>query len=286
MPQIEQVEPNSLVVRFDGVDADFEQWIMLSSDRHHDSPMCDRDFERRQLRKAKQRGALIVDAGDLFDAMQGHYDPRRNLDDVREEDKCEDYLDSIVRHAARDYGPFAEQFLVIGRGNHELSIRAKNSTDLTTRLVYALNQEHGGNVSAGGYGGWVRFVFKVNSTKSCSCNLKYFHGRSTQAPVTKGVIQTNRQAVYLPDADVVLNGHNHEQYIVPISRERLTIHGHIQRDQVRFVRTPGYKDAWSHQKGNVGYEATKGGPRAIGCAWLRFYYEDSLVKWDVQLDIQ
>lgn len=281
----ESTEANALVVRFDGVCAGWEQWMMLSSDRHHDSPYCDRDKERRHLKRTTELDALIIDAGDIFDAMQGKYDPRRSLDDVRNEDKGQNYLDLLTEHAARDYGPYACRWLVMGRGNHETSVRANCGVDLTSNLAYRLNMEHGGGVHAGGYGGWVRFVFRINGTKSQSCNLKYFHGKSTSAPVTKGVIQTNRQAVYLPDADIVLNGHNHETYIVPIPRERLTIHGRIKRDKILFVRTPGYKDAWAVQKGNLGYEAQQGGPRLTGCAWLHFWYEGGLVNWDVRLDV-
>jgi hypothetical protein len=282
---VETTESNVVVVRFDDVCAGWEQWVMLSSDRHHDSPYCDRDKERRHLEKAKKRGALIVDCGDLFDAMQGKYDPRRSLDDVRPEDKVENYLDSIITHAAEDYADYARNWLVMGRGNHETSIRSHNGVDLTDNLAYRLNYEHAGRVNVGGFGGWVRFVFRINGTKSQSVNLKYFHGKSTRAPVTKGVIQTNRQAVYLPDADIVLNGHNHESYIVPIPRERLTIHGHVKRDQIQFVRTPGYKDHWKMRKGEVGFEAEQGSPKLTGCAWLRFFYKDGLVGREVKLEV-
>lgn len=282
----EATEPNVVMVRFEGVESGWQQWIMLSSDRHHDSPYCHRERERQQLEKAKERGALIIDAGDVFDAMQGKYDPRRSLDDIREEDRGDDYLDRIIRHAARDYGPYAENWLVMGRGNHETSVRSHNSTDLTERLVYRLNHEYGGSVHVGGYGGWVRFVFHINGTKRASCNLRYFHGSSTRAPVTRGVIQTNRQAVNLPDADIVLNGHNHEAYIVPLPRERLTIHGKLRRDRTDFVRTPGYKDVFRVRKGTVGFEAQLGGQKLTGCAWLLFEYNhDNLIKRTITLDI-
>ncbi len=286
---IEQTEENVLVVRFEDISAGWEQWIQLSSDRHHDSPYCDRERERAHLDLALEREALVIDAGDVFDAMQGKYDPRASLDDVRQEDVGDDYLDRIVDHAAHDYAKYASNWLVVGRGNHETAIRKHNSTDLTKRLVYMLNHEHGGECYAGGYGGWVRFVFHVHGTKRVSCNLRYFHGTSTRAPVTRGVIQTNRQAVNLPDADVVLNGHNHEGYHVPVPRERLTVHGKIRRSRVDFVRTPGYKDAWRVRKGALGFEAMHGSQKLTGCAWLRFWYayngEGDFVQREVVLDV-
>lgn len=282
---IESPERNVLIVRFPEISAGWSQWLMLSTDRHHDNKCCDRELEDKHLKKARQRQALIIDAGDLFCAMQGKYDPRSNMDSIRAEDVGQDYLDRIVSHAARDYGPYAEHWLVIGRGNHETNIRKRHGTDLTSNLVHRLNTVHGARAHVGGYGGWVRFVFKMNGTKSQSINLKYFHGKSTSAPVTKGVIQTNRQAVYLPDASIVLNGHNHDTYHVPIPRERLTQYGNVKRDVVDFVRTPGYKDGW--RKGELGYDAEQGSPKSLGCAWVRLYYDaaESRIERDIFLDV-
>ena len=114
-PNVSKVMADGPVVSvyFDDVQAGWEQWVMLSSDRHHDNIHCDRRLERRHLEQAAARSALIVDAGDLFCAMQGKYDPRSSMDDIRSEDVGEDYLDRIVTHAAQDYGPFAENWLVI-----------------------------------------------------------------------------------------------------------------------------------------------------------------------------
>jgi len=91
-----------------------------------------------------------------------------------------------------------------------------------------------------------------------------------EAPVTRGVIATNRQAVYEPDADVVWNGHSHTAYIVPIARERLSAKGKVFNDVGWFIRTPGYKRDWEFQDGFV---AQKGlGPNPIGCARIELKF--------------
>jgi hypothetical protein len=277
--------PNVLIVRFDGISAGWEQWLLLSSDRHHDNKHCNRTLERQHLEKAKERGALIIDAGDLFCAMQGKYDPRSSMDDIRAEDVRQDYLDAIVIHAADDYGPYAENWLMIGRGNHETNIRKRHGTDLISNLVHRLNTQHEARAHAGGYGGWVRLVFKMNRTKSQSVNLKYFHGTGGDSPVTKGVIKTNRQAVYLPDADIVLNGHNHNAYHVPLPRERITQAGKVTRDVVDFVRTPGYKDEYNDGAGGFLVEGGNG-PKPLGCAWVRFWFDatHSRIEREISLD--
>ena len=244
---------------------------MLSSDRHHDNPHCKRKLERRHLDEAAERGAIILDFGDMFCAMQGKYDPRSSMDDIRSEDVGEDYLDRIVTHAARDYGPYAGNFLVIGQGNHEANIRKRHGTDLISNIVHRLNADHGGKCRVGGYGGWVRFMLTINKTKRQSFNLKYHHGAGGGGPVTRGVIQTNRQAVYLPDADIVVNGHTHDGWYLPRARERLTAQGKVSRDLVHFVRTPGYKEEYAD--GAKGFHVEKWrDPRPVGCFWLRLFY--------------
>jgi len=279
-PKIESNGANVLTVKFSGISSGWEQWILLSADRHHDNIYCDRGLEKRHLEEAKERDAYVLDFGDLFCAMQGKYDPRKSMDDIRPEDVGADYLDRIVRHAAEDYAPYAKQFLMIGKGNHESAILKHNSTCLISQLVYQLNHEFGGKIAIGGYGGWIRFMFTVNKTKRKSINLKYHHGAGGGGPVTKGVIQSNRQSVYLPDANIVVNGHTHDSWVLPIARERLSDKGAVKRDLLWFVRTPGYKDEYAD--GSGGYHVEKWGPpKPLGATWLRFYYDhEDLIKTD------
>lgn len=260
---------NVLIVRFTNVLSGWEQVFLLSSDRHHDNKHCDRRLERRHLDQALERDALVMDWGDLFCAMQGKYDPRADMSDIRPEDVGTNYFDNIVMHAARDYGPYASHWLLMAKGNHESSILRHHHHDLTSALVHRLNTEHGGSITLGGFGGWVRFVFMDGKSSRGAKNLKYFHGAGGGGPVTRGVIQTNRQAVYLPDADIVCNGHTHDSWHVPIARERLTNRGIVKRDLVHFIRTAGYKDEYAD--GSGGYHVERWGPpKPIGSVWMRF----------------
>lgn len=243
---------------------------MLSSDRHHDNTHSRRDLELAHLQQAKERNAIILDIGDLFCAMQGKFDPRRSQDDLRPEDKGDNYLDLIVKHAAEFYSPYANLFSLMTPGNHESAILKSNGTDLVNSLVHRLNSDHGGRVYKGGYGGWVRFEFIICKTQREAKSLKYFHGKGGGGPVTRGVIDTARQAVYLPDADIVVNGHTHDQYHLPIARERLTKNARVSRDVVHFIRTGTYKDEYGD--GSGGWATEKGlPPKPLGCVWLRFF---------------
>ena len=85
--------------------------------------------------------------------------------------------------------------------------------------------------------------------------------------MTKGVIQTNRIANYTPDANVVLTGHTHDDWIFSIPRQRISQNGRVYRDEQLHVRCPGYKDAWGD--GSGGWEVERGmGPKNIGSVWL------------------
>ena len=279
-PRIEQKSRNVHYIRFDDISAGWEYWVLLTSDNHHDSKKCRRKLEHHHMKMAKERGGLIMFFGDVFDAMQGKFDPRRSLSDVRPEDASADYFNKIVEHASEDYGEFADNIALITKGNHETSVLDKTNTDLISNLVYRLNQEHATNghrIHCGYYGGWVRFLFVFNKTKRASYRLKYHHGNGGSAPVTRGVIHTNRQAVFLPDADIVVNGHNHQGYILPIARERLSDRGVVRKDLCWFVRIPGYQDAYAD--GAEGYAVEKNkGPTPNGSIWLHFYLEGNRIR--------
>lgn len=269
---VERTEPNVIKVTFPEAHIkDWEQWILLSGDRHHDNKATDWNLEKRHLDKAKERGALIVDVGDLYCAMQGKYDPRSDMSQIRPEHVGVDYLDRLVNTATDFYEPYAANWLLLGHGNHETNVLNRHGVDLTSNLVHRLNSA-GANSYTGRYGGWVRFQFVVNKTSRMSLNLKYHHGSGGGGPVTRGVIQSNRQAVYLPDADIVVNGHTHDSWVVPIARERLTDAGKVRRDLVWYIRTPGYKNEYG--TGADGYVIERwGAPKPLGCVWLRIYFE-------------
>jgi hypothetical protein len=264
----------------------WEQWLFLTSDNHFDSIYCNRDVMRADFDEAKRRNARIFIFGDFFDAMQGRYDPRRSMPELRPEyARREDYYDFLVQDAAAWLAPYAGVIDVMADGNHELSVLKAANTNVMDRLVADLNRATGSKIFHGGYGGWVRFMFTrtlldgTHNPKS-SVRMKYFHGSGGEAPVTRGVIQTNRQAVYLPDANIIVNGHSHNSYYIPISRERLSGKGMPYFDIQHHIRTPGYKQAYGD--GTTGWDVTRGGvPKPIGGCWVRLYAEGDIIRVQV-----
>lgn len=270
--KIEEVSRNVHVVRFNLKKSTNSQWFLLSSDRHHDNAHTDQSLERKHLVQAKERGAGIIDVGDQHCAMQGKWDRRADRSALRPEYQQGEYLDYLVKYAAEFYAPYSENFVVIGKGNHETSIIKRHETDLTGRTCELMSHISGTKVHSGGYGGWVRLIAKCGNNSRRTLDMKYFHGSGGGGPVTRGVIQTNRQAVYLPDADYVVTGHTHDHWVVPIARERINRVGQVYQDEQVHVRIGTYKDEYAD--GHGGWHIERGGPpKPIGACWLRLWYE-------------
>jgi len=51
-----------------------------------------------------------VFGGDWFDAMQGKFDPRRNMDELRPEYRTEKYFDVVVESSAEFLKPYAKKY--------------------------------------------------------------------------------------------------------------------------------------------------------------------------------
>lgn len=271
---------NSVIkISMDHVRPGVDQWFLLKSDDHWDNPKCRRDLLKKHLDQAVERKAGIIGGGDLFCAMQGKYDKRSSKDDVRPEHQNGRYLDSLVDTAIDWYAPYAKNMICEGRGNHETAIIKNHETDLTDRLCSGLRSKTGQPVEDMGYGYWVRFQFRIRQ-QTKSFLMKVFHGSGGGGPVTKGVIQTNRRAVYLPDADIVMTGHVHEAWTVCLRRERVSQSNVLRHDSQWHICTPSYKE--EYVDGSRGWHVERGAPpKPLGAYWLRFYWEDPSFKYEL-----
>jgi hypothetical protein len=248
-----------------------EQWVLLQSDVHWDNPMCDRAMLEKHWKLAKERNAPILDNGDFFCAMQGKWDKRSNKDDLREEHRSADYLDALVRTAADALEPYKHLLTLRGMGNHETGVLKRHETNLTERLVERLKMRKSPYVALGGYSGFVVFQITINQTRRFPLKLYYNHGYGGGGPVTRGVIQTNRQAVYLADADFVWTGHTHDTWSMPIARVKLNQDcSKVEHTRQLHFRTAGYKE--EYRDGYGGWHIERGGPpKPVGAAWLRIW---------------
>lgn len=274
--RVERKARNIHLVSTDFASMDDSRWFLLSSDRHHDNPHSDHELELKHLREAQARGAGIIDCGDLFCAMGGKADPRRMKHGVTrtEHALANDYWDSLVRHGADFYAPFARNFVMVGRGNHETAILKNQETDLTERLCERMSALSGVPVHSGGYGGWVHFVVRYHG-QVYTLALKYFHGSGGGGLMSMDTLRVRRIASWTPDADVIVGGHTHDQWIMAVERERLrTANGdyRIEIGTQHHVRCGTYKDEYGDGFG--GWHIERGGPpKSLGAVWMRMYLQ-------------
>ena len=251
--------------------AKWEQWFLLRSDAHHDNPKCRQDLERRHLVEARERNAGVLDFGDLFDAMQGKGDRRATKAALRDELRKDAYFDALVSTAADFYEPYAHNFMMIGRGNHETSVTQKVEIDLTNSLVETLNIRTGSNIQSGGYTGWVRFMFIRAGAHRQSRTLWYTHGSGGGGPVTQDLTSSHRQRAYI-DSDMIVSGHSHDAWYSEVVKLGLSHGGSQVGRPVHLIKIPTFKDDYGD--GYSGWHVGTGKPpKPLGAWWLRFWWD-------------
>lgn len=260
----------------------FEQRFLVTADRHWDHAESDWELQLKHLKQAVKYNAGIFDLGDFFDVMQGRYDKRSNKSSIRAEHKVDNYFDSIVDTASDFFEPYAKQFVMIAMGNHETKMLEKHEINITDRLVKELNRRTNSTIYNGGYSGWLHIVFHDQQTgHKTHKKIFYHHGYGGGGPVTKGVIQTNRRAVYTPDADLIVTGHVHEEWNLTLVRNRLDNNSRVYQDEQIHAQIGTYKNDYGDGFG--GFHTEKGGPpKPMGGLWVRFFKEeDEPVKFDL-----
>jgi len=225
--------------------------FLLLSDVHFDSVKCDRDRLKRHLDEAVARDAAVFCFGDWFDLMQGMYDPRRSYSGLRPEYKSITYLDDVIEDSIEFLQPYADRWLFMGRGNHETNIEKRLSTSPIDRLCQGM----GGIVSPGSYSGWIKIQMTRYENASFIPMLMHFHhGYGGNAPRSKGVLNVDLDQKEWPDADVIVSGHTHQKWHVPMTVERIGQQMELREETVHHVKLGSYKmldrfAGWEVEKG-------------------------------------
>lgn len=262
-------DDNVLTVTFEDIRPGWEQHVLITSDRHWDSGKSDRAMQKRHLERALEHDALIIDLGDLFDAMQTRNDRRGSKSAILDELNSSNYLNELVEQATEWFKPYVKNWLMLGTGNHETAIVRHNEFNLTKQLAWNLNRE-GGDVFLGNYTNYIRFQFlRRGRTYIPAYNVWYHHGYGGSAPRSKGVLAVDLRAAEHPDADLLIAGHTHQTWMIPKVRNRLTTSGRIYQQKQMHVQVPSYKGGVAKD----GFEAEKGfSPTLQGAIWWRMYY--------------
>lgn len=226
--------------------------LLCLTDLHWDSAHCNRALLESHLMKALEHKTPVVMFGDIFDCMQGKWDPRASQDALREEHRGSNYLDRIVSTAIEWFKPYASVIALVSPGNHEQSIAKRHETSLISRFVEGLKQ-HGSPVVEGGYWGFISLSFSDSSRHTATQALHYHHGYGGGGEVTRGQIDNNRtRSMYA--GNIFVSGHIHRRNFDENILLSVDAHGYLKRDHQLFLRCASYKDeidGWHAEKGRA-----------------------------------
>jgi hypothetical protein len=264
----------------------WERWYWLQSDAHEDAPDYLKELHRKHLKDAVARDAMIIDAGDMADVVNGRDDKRRSKGGVKPELNKDNYLDAVVDDIAQRHRDHADLIIYLGRGNHDLKVLKMCETDILQRVADRLNAWRDPKIPpiyVAGYGGWIRFEFRTASGGAAqSFTAKIFHGSGGGGKVTKGVIQTNRRNAEC-DADIFITGHIHEKWELSTLKEGLTRSGRVRVRESTHVQLGSYKLDFTPDGAGTWHTQREGGPKPIGGSFLRFYSPDGdRVCWETR----
>jgi predicted phosphodiesterase len=239
--------------------------FLLLSDIHLDNPKCDRKLLISHLEKCKEMGGSVLMFGDVLCLMQGKKDRRGSKGSIRPEHMGDNYFDLVFRESAEFLRPYASMILMMGDGNHETAVinnQEVNPLDNVARLM----KEDGSKVEHMNYQGFVRFVFSKNGGSVRRCTLFFHHG-TWGGIITKGVMGGGRYAQIAPDADVIVNGHNHERSIVSHPCYRVADNGNVWIEQRWHVQCGTYKNEFGSGAGWAAEKIVM--PKSLGGIWMR-----------------
>lgn len=228
--------------------------MLLISDVHFDSVKCDRILLFKHLDKAQAEGYNVFIFGDLFDLMGGKYDPRSSYSDIRPEYKSITYLDDVIEDAYERLKKY-DCIRFISRGNHETNIEKRMHTSPLDRFAQMFPAEKRPRVA--GYSGWIKVVQEVKgSHRSIQSLIHYHHGYGGNARRSKGVLNVDIDQMQFADADLIVRGHTHQKWHLPITTDRITLRSmRLHQRTTHHLQLGSYKllgdrfAGWATEKG-------------------------------------
>lgn len=253
--------------------------FLFISDVHYDSIKCDRDLLHRHLDEAQELGAGVFIFGDLFDLMQGRFDPRGNYADLRPEYKSCTYVDEVIQDVGEKLSAYSDVIRFISKGNHETNIEKRMMVSPIDRVAQIINGA-GGHVEVGGYAGWLVVQAHRNLSGRRRFNVHYHHGYGGGAKRSKGILGADIDQKDFPDADLILRGHDHQKWHLPVTVDRLTQSYNIRQSTVHHLRLGSYKKLGDRYAGWA-VERNFATPR-LGGWWATLRESNDHYKWIVR----
>lgn len=244
-----------------------ETTFLLCSDVHLDNPKCDRQLFTKHLDQCRERNGYVLIFGDLLCLMQGKKDRRGSKGDIRPEHLGGNYFDLVFRESADWLKPWQDRILMIGDGNHETAIINHQEIDPLANLT-RLMRDAGSPVEHMGYQGFVRFMFEKDGASKGNVRKStlFFHHGAWGGIITKGTMGGGRYASIAPDADILINGHNHERSMVAHPCYRVAQNGQVWTEQRWHLQTGTYKHEFAGTGGWAVERIVM--PKSLGGTWM------------------
>ena len=108
------------------------------------------------------------------------------------------------------------------------------------RVAQILNAA-GGHVEVGGYAGWLVVQAHRSGAAKRRFNIHYHHGYGGGAKRSKGILGADIDQKDFPDADLIVRGHDHQKWHLPITVDRITNSMKLEQRTVHHLRLGSYK---------------------------------------------
>jgi len=259
-----RVSPELLEIRIPYSSTKEEATFLLLSDIHLDNPKCNRKLLLQHLEECKAIGGHVLMFGDVLCLMQGKKDRRGSKGDIRPEHLGGNYFDLVFRESADLLRPYGNIILMMGDGNHETAVLNNQEIDPLENVVRLMRND-GAVTEHMGYQGFVRFAFRQPAGRTRRCTLFFHHG-AWGGIVTKGTMGGGRYAQIAPDADIMVNGHNHERSMVAHPCYRIAENGKAWIEQRWHLQTGTYKQEFGATGGWAIERIVM--PKSLGGIWL------------------
>lgn len=253
--------------------------LMVISDVHWDSKDCDRKLLKKHLNTAVEQDAAIIIIGDFFDLMEGRNDMRRS-NTARAEHYAPNYLQKVVMDAAEWLQPYAKNIAMISNGNHETSVAKHTQVQTLTWLCYELRKQ-GSQVIEGDYQGFfvVRAVYEYEGKNTYFPYKIFYHHGLWGGIISKGTQSVMRFGAVVPDADMIVTGHTHDQWMMLHTRYKLNKAYDVTLEDQIHLKLGTYKNEF--KTGN-GFAVEKIGlPKPVGGWMVDFNIERNDAKNNV-----
>jgi len=266
-----RLSPQLLEIRLPYSSLNQTATFFLASDIHLDNPKCNRALLTKHLDEMKRRDGAALFFGDVLCMMQGKYDKRSDKGSIRPEHLGGNYFDLVFRESADWLKPWSDRILLMSDGNHETAVISRNEIDPLENVV-RLMRDQGSPVEHMGYQGYVRFVFsKEGKQRVRRCTLFFHHG-AWGGIITKGTMGGSRYSSIAPDADLLVNGHNHERTITAHPCYRVANNGQVWIEQRWHLQTGTYKQEFGGTGGWAVERIVM--PKSLGGIWLELQPRD------------